>query len=157
MQKHGKLSLTLCWGFPHFAAFWDTIFVKYLVLAAFFFPVGFKRINIFLQIKLVFCLFNFPGGCNKVDGSGWTVGGCSGSLLISAPHHVAVLHVVGSRHRIWDESSRDLKLVSVLVLRHTHSLSLLLPLPPLPPSLFLSLWHLIRPKADLSSGATLLS
>lgn len=109
-------------------------------LHSFFFPVGFKRINIFLQIKLVFCLFNFSRGHNKVD--------CCSCSLIWARCQVPLSHAAGSRHRVWVEFIQRLKLVSVLkTFPLSFSFPPSFPLPPSlppsftsPPSFFLSGW-----------------
>lgn len=105
-------------------------------------PVGFKRINIFLQIKLVFCLFNFSGGPHKVDcseraSSQRLSGGCSVPRgQTQAPG--------------WIHPGFQVGLVLVCLKIYPFSFSL-------PPSLFLPLGHLIRTKADLFTGKTLLS
>lgn len=55
--------------------------------------MGFKRINIFLLIKLVSCLFNIPGGHSDVDASAGSAVVASCFQLLSAPGRIVAVHM----------------------------------------------------------------
>lgn len=57
--------------------------------------MGFKRINIFLLIKLVSCLFNLPGGHSEVDTSAGAAVAAGFQLVSATGQMVAALVAPG--------------------------------------------------------------